>query len=165
MSKRFLICALFLYTSLEALQIPTGHNSAYFDVQIDRVEQIFADEKYTDWTGVKVKKLNKTRSVIGDVIIYQPLGDEIIVEGRGFMKQGGEYRQMPYRFPQTPMCQFYANDAYVYPELADKSDFPKTLEGNCPLKAVNFLIFCIFLIKSLCALRAFWCSKGGFKNY
>ncbi|CAG9812258.1 unnamed protein product [Chironomus riparius] len=61
MSKRFLICALFLYTSLEALQIPTGHNSAYFDVQIDRVEQIFADEKYTDWTGVKVKKLNKTR--------------------------------------------------------------------------------------------------------
>ena len=90
---------------------------------------------------MKVKKINKTRSVVGEVIIYQPLGNEIIVEGRGFMKQGGEYRQMPYRFPQTPMCQFYENDAYVYPELAEKSDFPKTVEGNCPLKEVRCIIF------------------------
>ena len=94
-----------------------------------------------DWEGVKVKKINKTRSIIGEVIFYQAVGNEIILDGNAYVKQGGEYRLMPFKQPKKPLCEFFQDDDYVYPKLAEASDFPLDIKANCPLKAVNFVMF------------------------
>lgn len=75
--------------------------------------------------------------MFGEVIFYKELGNDIVLEGNAFMKQGGEYRQMPYRQPKTQMCQFFQDDIYVYPKLAEASDFPLDIKANCPLKEVS----------------------------
>ncbi|KAL7014669.1 hypothetical protein ACKWTF_016050 [Chironomus riparius] len=140
-----IICLALLSSFMQALQIPAGQSNSYFDVQLDHVEQIYADKKYTDWSGVKIKKINKTRSMFGEVVFYQALGNEIMIQGNGYMKQGGEYKQMPYRVPKTPLCQFFDDDVYVYPKLAEKSDFPSDVKANCPLKEGTYKIDGFFL--------------------
>lgn len=59
------------------------------------------------------------------------------VETAAFVKQGGEYRLMPYRITPNPLCKFCAEDKYVYPDLAKGSDFPEDIESECPLQPVS----------------------------
>ena len=61
---------------------------SYFDVLLDRFEVLFQDEKFMDWKGLKVKKVNKTRSLAGEIKFLQPLGNDVIVEGKALKKQG-----------------------------------------------------------------------------
>ncbi|KAL7014671.1 hypothetical protein ACKWTF_016052 [Chironomus riparius] len=90
-----------------------------------------------DWSDVKVKKINKTRSIVGEVTFHQAVGNEIMLDGVAYVKQGGEYRVMPYKKPKKPLCQFFEDNDYVYPKLAEASDFPLDIKANCPLKKVK----------------------------
>ena len=87
-----------------------------------------------------MRKINKTRSIVGEAIFIQAMGNEIMLQGNGYVKQGGEYRKMPYRMAKTPMCQFFQDDHYVYPKLAASSDFPEDLKANCPFKKVKTIL-------------------------
>lgn len=89
-----------------------------------------------DWTNFKVKKLNKTaRGLDGAIIFHIPLDDSIEVEGRLYMKQGGEYRLLPYKSSKDRACSFTQADEYFYPEITKVSDleFP----FPCPLPNVS----------------------------
>jgi len=86
---------------------------------------------------LKVRKINKTRTLVGDVLIKSPLGDDVTIETAVYVKQGGEYRLMPYRLPPVPFCSFAAKDTYMYPDLAKNSDFPEDIAAECPLQPAN----------------------------
>lgn len=103
----FLIVPFFIikvFGQLEPLPQP-----AYFDVQIDRFEQVESDKSIVDFR-IRVRKVNKTRSLIGEVVIGKPSGDDIMFSAKCFKKQGNEYRLMPYRLPPQPMCQLLKHD-------------------------------------------------------
>lgn len=87
--------------------------------------------------NVRVKKVNKTRSIVGYIFYYEPFGNNIKVEIRTLKKQGGEYRYMPYKQVPEAFCDVLAKDKYIYPDVAKHSDFPEDIERNCPLPAVN----------------------------
>lgn len=63
-----------------------------------------------------------------------------------FLKQGGEYRKLPYKLEKKPLCDFFKGDVYYYEELSTMSTFP--FPFVCPYKKVSFLIlkFVIALI-------------------
>lgn len=62
---------------------------SFFDIQIDRFEVIEQDLKISNWSGVKVRKFNKTtRVLIGDIRLFQEIGNNINVEAKGYKKQG-----------------------------------------------------------------------------
>lgn len=116
---------------------PKVNSNAYFDAQLDRVEQIFFNESYCDFAGIKVRKVNKTRVLVGDIKIFQDFGDDIIAETIAFVKQGGEYRLMPYKVGKIPFCQLLQKDVYFYKKLTEKSDFPEDIEKDCPIVQVS----------------------------
>jgi len=85
-----------------------------------------------------IRKVNKTRSIFGSLFCHVPFGNEIVIEIKTLKKQGGEYRYMPYKIPQGPICDVLASDKYFYPDIAKYSDFPEDIMSNCPLAAVSY---------------------------
>lgn len=77
---------------------------------MDRFELLFQDTNCVNVSSIKVRKVNKTRSLVGDIKLMIPFGDDIIIESKGLKKQGGEYRQMPYHVQPTKLCEFIAKD-------------------------------------------------------
>jgi hypothetical protein len=84
--------------------------TSYIDIQFDRIDIIFQDEKFVDFSKLKVRKVNKTRALIGEFTYKIPMGNDIMIEGRLYKKQGGEYRLMPYRAPRKPYCEANIDD-------------------------------------------------------
>jgi hypothetical protein len=67
-------------------------------------------------------------------MLYKPIGNDVMFEGSIYVKQGGEYRQMPYRLPRKGYCDFAATDIYYYQDMAKNSDLPEDVRANCPLQ-------------------------------
>ena len=84
---------------------------SYFDVQMDRFEVMEQDTRYTDWSEMKIRKVSKVRSLIGHVKIEVPVGNNVLVEGKAYKKQGGEYRLMPYHVSPLPLCDYLGSDS------------------------------------------------------
>jgi hypothetical protein len=59
-------------------------------------------------------------------------------EIEAFVKQGGEYRMLPYKKSKRGVCDFYKDDTYFYPDLAAATDFPFPFE--CPVANVRLLM-------------------------
>ena len=108
------------------------------EVLADRIEDLVNDGQLFDFSGLKVRKINKTRTFVGGILLKSPLGDDVTFDAAVYIKQGNEYRLMAYRIPESPFCSFAANDTYVYPDLAKNSDFPENIASECPLQAVNY---------------------------
>lgn len=64
---------------------------AYFDAQIDRIVEDFADKSLVDFSGVRVRKINKTRSIVGEVKFFKPLGNDVLIEIKLAKKQGEKF--------------------------------------------------------------------------
>jgi len=109
----------------------------FFEVIPDRVEVIYEDKSVIE-SNVRVKKVNKTRLVVGSVYFHVPFGNNIKVEIKTLKKQGGEYRYMPYTIGPGTVCDISASDKYIYPDIAKHSDFPEDIMSNCPLAAVSY---------------------------
>jgi hypothetical protein len=94
-----------------------------------------------DWTGVRVKKINRTaRAIVGTVQILKPkLDNDVKVEVQLFKKQGGEYRKLPYNFPRASFCDAVNNDVYLYPDFVEQTDFTRPMP--CPVEKVCYLTF------------------------
>ncbi|KAL7010912.1 hypothetical protein ACKWTF_014010 [Chironomus riparius] len=133
-----IISALYVQVGSFDQYSKSSSSKPYFEVLTDRLEELENNNQLFDFSGLKVRKVNKTRSFIGDIVLINPLGDDIFLEIAAYIKQGGEYRLMPYRIPPSPFCSFCANDTYVYPDLSRNSDFPEDIVANCPLQPKSY---------------------------
>jgi hypothetical protein len=52
-----------------------------------------------------------------------------------YLKQGGEYRLLPYKLPKKPLCDFVNEDAFFLPKAVNVSEirFPMA----CPFEVVR----------------------------
>jgi hypothetical protein len=122
-----------------------------FDVILDRYENIFINPDYID-VNLKIKKVNKIRSIVGNVQIIRPFDNDFKEEVKSLKKQGndrrrlsfsfiysafsgGEYRYMPYSVQTKPFCDLVSSDTYLYPDIAKGSDLPE--QFKCPLTPVR----------------------------
>lgn len=122
----------FLFQSLE-----------YFDFQVQTCEQNGGNKSLIDYSGLKVRKVKGVRKLFGDVIYHISMDNTIGVEGYAYIKQGGEYRRLPFKIPRKQFCKFFYEEIYFYPEFAKASDFPPPETATCPLPNVRN-IFCLF---------------------
>ena len=100
-------------------------------------KQTFGDtENLMDWTKLKTKKKNKTQKMVGPLIFHTKIDNSYLVEITVFLKQGGEYRLMPYKLPKKGVCDFISSDEYFIDELAQNSNFSDPMQ--CPIRKVNF---------------------------
>jgi hypothetical protein len=66
---------------------PHFSNGKFFEVIIDRFELVYENKDIFEWI-IRVRKVNKTRFIVGKVIVKVPLGDEVVEEIRSMKKQG-----------------------------------------------------------------------------
>jgi hypothetical protein len=98
------VFAVFVPNTFSQLPIP-----AYFDIQMNMIDTIFQDESLVN-LNLKIKKVNKVRSWIGDINWHVQMDNEISCELKSLKKQGNEYRYLPYRVEPTKLCDFILND-------------------------------------------------------
>lgn len=101
--------SLFLASLIQIVTL--GDSKPYFDVQLDRIEQIQSDPEYIDISSVKVRRFNKSRIMVGQFDIRKPIGNEVLVEIISYKKQGNEFRLQPYKLTPKPLCDLLINDA------------------------------------------------------
>lgn len=129
------------------------------EIDLQRIEQL-NELTYMDYSGLFIRKVNKTRKVFGKTLYKIPLDNSYKAEVNACeyvtqavacklinkchlkdVKQGGQYRLMPYKLPKKGWCDFHNDDTYIYPEVAAGSDWP--LPMPCPLPAVRcFILIC-----------------------
>jgi hypothetical protein len=107
---------------------------AYVEVNLQTCEQLEGVTNI-DFTALKVKKLNKNRGLVGPVKINIPLDNTYTVEGKLYKKQGGEYKETPYKLPKKALCDFLNSDTFFLPKVQNASDI--VLPFLCPLKIVK----------------------------
>ncbi|KAG5670617.1 hypothetical protein PVAND_000866 [Polypedilum vanderplanki] len=111
----------------------------HFEVSVDHFEILYEDKSLSEWI-IKIRRVNKTRAIFGKVLVHVPYGNDYKVGLKVLKKQGGEYRYLPYRFPNTPFCDAAATDKYIYPEIVKNSDLPDDMKKNCPLEIGNYTL-------------------------
>jgi hypothetical protein len=112
---------------------------AYLDLEVREIKQI-EGTGLADFTSFKIKKLNKTtRGIFGTIVV--PVADyfdnNLQVGVRLLKKQGGEYRQMPFKLPPKNLCDFFNEDDFFMPDVVAASDVPSPLP--CPAEVVKIL--------------------------
>ncbi|KAL7037961.1 hypothetical protein ACKWTF_009418 [Chironomus riparius] len=115
-------------------------NKKFFELILDRFELLTESPEIADW-HIRVRKVNKTRALVGFISIYEPFGNNFLTEYKVLKKQGGEYRYLPYSVPRSPICDFFEKDPYFYQYFANHSDFPNDIAANCPLSPGNYSIY------------------------
>lgn len=129
---------------------------AYIEMEFDRFEQASGWD-FTDFSLVRVKRLNKTARAIFGILQQKVAADDThLVSFELSLKQGGQYRKLPYKLPPKGFCSFINEDIYIYPELSKASDIPWPL--SCPLPIVN-----VHFSKTLKSFD--WKFKSSQKNY
>lgn len=93
MKETFKIFIFLIFT----LKISSQYLPAYFDVQLDRISVNFTDPKFLS-SNLKIRKVKKVRSIVGEIIWHIPLDDNLTSEAKFLKKQGNEYRYMPYTY-------------------------------------------------------------------
>jgi hypothetical protein len=62
-------------------------STPFFEVIFDRIEIIQETREHTEF-HVRVKKVNKTRAIVGSVILKKPISNEYLAEFKILKKQG-----------------------------------------------------------------------------
>lgn len=63
--------------------------SAYWDVILDHCDVLEQNKQFLDWSGLKVRKINKTtRALSGSAVTVKELGDDTFFEGLIYRKMG-----------------------------------------------------------------------------
>ncbi|KAG5667740.1 hypothetical protein PVAND_015710 [Polypedilum vanderplanki] len=142
-------------------------NEIFFEAILDRFELIHEDKKSFEWK-IKIRKVNKTRMIVGTLNLKVPLGNEIVEEILSLKKQGGEYRYMAYKVKKTPFCKLNGEDKFFYPDFARGSDFPSNLIENCPLQPENYTLHGVNLmlenIPKVVVPSGDYCAESNFYN-
>lgn len=64
-----------------------------------------------------------------------PVDNSFLNEYILIVKQGGEYRMLPFKMPQQGVCDSFTKVSEFYQEMADGSDLPSSFQ--CPILAVR----------------------------
>lgn len=108
----------------------------YKEIEWRECKQTIFDPDYVDARDIKVKKMNRTtRGVFGNLISFVPLDDSYAIDINVFIKQGGQYKKIPFKPPTKTLCKFLMEDEYFYEELAAVSNYP--FPFKCPLPIVT----------------------------
>lgn len=102
--QSLLVLSVLFSQTFSQLPIP-----AYFDIQLNWIDVIFQDEQSVE-LNLKIKKVNKIRSWIGEIKWNVQMDNEIVCGIKGLKKQGNEYRYLPYRVEPAKLCDFIHND-------------------------------------------------------
>lgn len=125
-----------LTKEIQVLFLKVSSSIAYFDLEFQRCEQL-SGFKITDFRDMRVIKINKTtRGFKGTTVQHVALDNSYEVTAVFFKKQGGEYRNLPYRLPTSPFCTYMNEDTFAIPEVAAASDM--VLPLPCPVLPVRF---------------------------
>lgn len=100
---------------------------------MEKLEQTGSTD-FIDSTAVRVRRDGKLRKIYGKIIVKQQLNNSFVAKGRIFMKTGSGWNLLPYKVDK-PVCDFYNDDKFFYPELCKISDFPCPMP--CPLPMVS----------------------------
>lgn len=76
-----------------------------------------------------------TRGIFGTIIYHVADDDSFLLESIIYIKQGGEYRRMPFKLAKKGCCSAIQDDEIIYPDLVAVSDFPK--QFPCPFPSVT----------------------------
>lgn len=100
---------------------------------MEKIEQIGTLD-FVDSSNVKIRRIGKSRQLFGKFINKISFNNSVAAKVSAFMKTGTGWNLLPYKIDK-PVCAFYADDKYFYPEITTKSDFP--LPMPCPVPAVS----------------------------
>ena len=92
-----------------------------------------------DYSDLRIRKDQGIRKLYGRAIFHIPMGNTYEVEGFSYIKQGGEYRRLPFKVPRKKFCNFFFEDVFFYPDFQNASDFPPSDFKYCPLANVSQL--------------------------
>ena len=99
------------------------------------------DSAFADFSKLRLKKVNRTHSLVGDVTYFQELNNDLKLKVLLFKKQGGQYRLTQFKTPVQGICDFYNSDKFVVEELQKSCDkCPRQADKQCPWKAVSLFI-------------------------
>jgi hypothetical protein len=109
---------------------------AYIDVEVREFRQISGAE-VVEFSALKIKKLNRTAQgmFINFTLKAADIDNDMQVAVKLSKKQGGEYRQLPYKLPPSDLCDFFNEDKYAMPDLVKVSNVPYPLP--CPAPQVG----------------------------
>lgn len=109
----------------------------YFDFQVQTCKQTGGNKSLIDYTDLKVRKVGGERKLFGNVTFHIPMDNSFDVERYAYMKQGGEYRRLPFKIVKKKFCDFFVEEKLFYPDFVKVSDFPPPDITLCPLKNVR----------------------------
>lgn len=109
--------------------------SGYFEIEEHHLEQL-DEPTFIDFTGLKLRKVGKQRSLVGNTTHHIALDNSCIAGISLLIKQGGEYRLLPYKLAKKGVCDFVQDDTIFYPSFSAASTYPSPFP--CPLPAVRF---------------------------
>lgn len=95
---------------------------------------------FSDFTKLRVRKLNRTSIVlVGNITYFVDVGNEHQLEVNIFKKIGNQYQLTPYHMRKENYCDF-VKDHDSYKDLRAVSNLPE--EDVCPWPKVRFLLIC-----------------------
>lgn len=92
------------------------------------------DTKYGDVTGLKLRKIDGTRKLVGPWIYHFPINNSVIVHASMLQHTGAGYQVQPFKITKG-FCDYHAMDLLDFQLLAANSDFPYPIP--CPLPNVS----------------------------
>ena len=99
-------------------------------------------KKIADFSGLKVKKINRKHVVVGEFVFNEDLSNDFSCTLLLFKKQGGEYRKTEFKLAMKGCCDFYNFDNFIIPSLQSHCPkCPKQSVKVCPIPAVSIKIF------------------------
>lgn len=106
------------------------------EITLQHCEQLEAEkESFADFSDLRIRKLNRTlRGLTGNVNANVELGNDYLLSATGYIKQGGEYRKLPYKMPEKRFCEIIEQYNNYYEEIAADSNLP--VPFSCPLPEV-----------------------------
>jgi hypothetical protein len=107
--------------------------SAHLDVILDRFS-CESDPNFMNCNNLKVQRVDRSRLLFGNLTYLVSMDDSYTMRVNSLVKQGGEYRYLPYKSEGT-VCRNLGWGPAGYKELTQHSTFPYPLP--CPIPSVG----------------------------
>lgn len=107
---------------------------SYLEFEMQQLTPL-TEPTYLDYRDIRVRKHEKVRKIFGNVTHHIDMDNSYTATVELFVKQGGEYRKLPYRLKESPVCDFFQQDTYFYEEMTTMTTYP--FPFVCPIAKVS----------------------------
>jgi Protein of unknown function (DUF1091) len=101
------------------------------EIILDRVE-CSGLPNFIECSDLKVKRVQRERLIFGNSTLFVPLDNSYKADVTAYVKQGGEYRLMPYKIRKAA-CDGLKEDIYFWDDMCKNSTHHK--DRPCPYPA------------------------------